>query len=82
MKYFVELKPKAIRNLNRIPKSDRNNIVKKLKLLEDNLQGDVKKLTNYTPEYRLRTGDWRVLFEIDGNKIIIYCILNRRDAYK
>ncbi|MEO6750987.1 MAG: hypothetical protein ABIP85_04345 [Chthoniobacteraceae bacterium] len=31
----------------------------------------MKRLTNFTPEYRLRVGDWRVLSEIDADKITI-----------
>ena len=53
MKYQVELKPRAVKDLKRIPKGDGKRIVEKLKLLEDNLRGDVKRLTNYTPEYRM-----------------------------
>jgi len=81
MKYLVELKPKAIKDLKNIPKADGKRIVEKLKLLEENLQGDVKKLTNHTPEYRMRVGDWRILFEVEEEKIIIYRIRHRREAY-
>ena len=45
------------------------------------LQGDVKKLTNFTPEYRLRVGSYRVLFGIDGQILTIYQVKHRRDAY-
>lgn len=50
--------------------------------MEDNLSGNIKKLTNYTPEYRMRSGNWRVLFEIEESRIIIYRILNRKEAYR
>jgi mRNA interferase RelE/StbE len=56
--------------------------VERLRLLEDNLAGDVKRLTNHQPEYRMRAGDWRALFEIADNEIIVYRILHRRKAYK
>lgn len=49
---------------------------------ENDLQGDVKKLTKHTPEHRLRVGDWRILFEIETNKIIIYKIKHRKDVYR
>ena len=62
-------------------RQDGKRIVEKLKLLEENLQGDVKKLTNHTPEYRMRVGDWRILFEVEEEKIIIYRIRHRREAY-
>jgi mRNA interferase RelE/StbE len=82
MKYQVELKPKAVKDLKRIPKEDGKRIVDKLKILEDNLRGDVKKLTNYTPEYRMRVGDWRILFEIEDEKIVVYRIRHRKEVYK
>jgi len=45
-------------------------------------QGDIKKLKGLENEYRLRVGDLRVLFTIEGNMIIIYDILPRGQAYK
>ena len=50
--------------------------------LRTGLKGDVKRLTNFTPEYRLRVGDWRGLFEVEPDKITIYRILHRLDAYR
>jgi len=47
-----------------------------------NLRGDIKRLTNFTPEYRLRISDYRVLFEIENETIIIYRIRHRREAYR
>jgi len=46
------------------------------------LSGDVKKLTNFTPEYRLRVGEYRILFEVENSKIIVYRILHRKDVYR
>jgi mRNA interferase RelE/StbE len=46
------------------------------------LKGDVKRLTNFTQEYRLRVSDYRILFEIEEEKLIIYRIRHRKDAYK
>jgi mRNA interferase RelE/StbE len=46
------------------------------------LKGDVKKLVNHVPEYRLRVGAWRVLFEIEKDTIVIARVLNRKDAYR
>lgn len=43
----------------------------RIEMLEDDLSGNVKKLSNHTPEYRMRTGNWRVLFEIESSRIII-----------
>lgn len=83
MKYTVGLKPRAKKDLHRIQKQDATRIANALEQLEDNLSGDVKRLTNYTPEYRLRVGSYRVLFEVENEKgIVVYRIVHRRDAYR
>ena len=42
----------------------------------------VEPITPLTPEYRIRIGNWRVLFEIEAEKIIVYRFRHRREAYK
>ena len=51
-------------------------------MLQNNLGGDVKQLTNFTPEYRLRVGNYRVLFEVEDDKVIVYRIVHQKDAYR
>jgi mRNA interferase RelE/StbE len=81
MKYTVELKPRAVKDLKGLPQADQRRIVEKLRLLATDLQGDVKKLTDFSPEYRLRVGTWRALFEVEDDKIVVYRILHRSKAY-
>jgi len=81
MYYEVEFKPKALKDCNKIPKKDVRRIFEKIEMMQHNLEGDVKKLTNFTPEYRLRAGSYRVLFEIEYDIIVIYRILHRQKAY-
>ena len=80
--YEIEIKPNAEKDLRAIDKKDAVRILEKLLSLENGLSGDIKKLTNFTPEYRLRIGNYRALFEIDGNLIIIYRVLHRKESYK
>ena len=82
LKFSLEFKPKAVKDLKRIPKDQIVKILENIEKLQFGLQGDIKRLTDFTPEYRLRVGNYRVLFEIEGDKIIIYRILHRKDAYK
>ena len=82
MKYQIEFKPKAVKDGKNIDKSILITIFAKIEALSNDLMGDVKKLTNFTPEYRLRVGDYRILFEIEDDKIIIYRIRHRREVYK
>ncbi|MBP7961532.1 MAG: type II toxin-antitoxin system RelE/ParE family toxin [Caldilineaceae bacterium] len=82
-RYEVELKPQAQKDMRRLSKRDNSRVFDALEKIRENLAGDVKRLTNFTPEYRLRVGNYRVLFEIeDGNRVVIYRVRHRRDAYR
>jgi mRNA interferase RelE/StbE len=63
-----------VRDVEKIPSRIQTKIIKSIEMLGDDLAGDVKRLTNFTPEYRLRVGDYRVLFEIENKSIIVYRI--------
>jgi mRNA interferase RelE/StbE len=82
MNYHIEFKPKAIKDLKVLPPHERQRVVAKVEALQANLAGDVKRMTNFTPEYRLRVGNYRVLFEVEGSTVIIYRVRHRRDAYR
>jgi mRNA interferase RelE/StbE len=83
MRYEVELKPRARKDLGRISKPDAASVVESLEKLKDDLAGDVKRLTAFVPEYRLRVGDYRVLFEIEQtNRVIVYRVRHRRESYR
>ncbi len=55
MTYRVELKPKAEKDLKAMPAADRKRLVERLRWLEDDLHGDVKK----TQQPRPRISDAR-----------------------
>ncbi|MGB3203471.1 MAG: type II toxin-antitoxin system RelE/ParE family toxin [Crinalium sp.] len=82
MYYEIEFKPKAIKDLEALSENTRERIISKIQGMQEELQGDVKRLTNFTPEYRLRVGDYRVLFEIEEETIIIYRVKHRSKAYQ
>jgi mRNA interferase RelE/StbE len=83
VRYEVELKPRARKDLRRISKADAARVVDALEELEDGLTGDVKRLTAFAPEYRLRVGDYRVLFEIEqSNHVVVYRVRHRRESYR
>jgi len=82
MKYRIEFKPRALKDSRKISKVQLAHIFEQIENISDGLKGDVKRLTNFTPEYRLRVGDYRILFEIEGEKLIIYRIRHSKDAYK
>jgi len=82
MKYKIEFKPRALKDCRKIPKSRLIHIFEQIEMMSVDLKGNVKHLTNFTPEYRLRIGDYRILFEIEEERLIIYRIRHREEAYK
>jgi mRNA interferase RelE/StbE len=43
-------------------------------------QGDVKRLKGSSAS-RLRVGDWRIVFYVEGNAIIVAAVGHRREIY-
>lgn len=71
----------AFKALNRLPAKDRIAIVTKM---DDYAAGgvqDVKPLKG-SNLWRLRHGDWRVVFSQDGVVIAVIKIANRREIYR
>lgn len=58
--YKVVVKPQALKDLKRLSGSDAEHIVNGIAKLGDGLTGDVKRLSNHQPEYRLRVGRYRL----------------------
>ena len=82
VQYAIEIKPQAIKDGKKIPRDVLRRIIDKIEQLSDDLHGEVKRLTHFTPEYRLRVGNYRVLFEVEHDQVVIYRIKHRRNAYK
>jgi mRNA interferase RelE/StbE len=81
VKYQLIFKRQAIKDLKALSPELKERILAKIVAMQDNLQGDIKKLTNFTPEYRLRVGKYRILFKIDGDTLRIHRVKHRKDAY-
>ncbi|MCX7116371.1 MAG: type II toxin-antitoxin system RelE/ParE family toxin [Legionellales bacterium] len=80
------IKEQAKKALQSVPQPDRTRITEKIVLLgenPDNASLDIKKLQG-EPYFRLRVGQWRIIFDRDNEvKIIsIEKIKPRGDAYK
>ena len=71
--YTLEYSKQATRALIRMPATTAATIrAKLLELVQDPLTArNVKKLTGQLG-YRLRVGDWRVLYLLDNDRLIVY----------
>jgi len=82
LRYNVQFKPRAVRDIEGLPSRIQAQILARIEEMSNDLKGDVRRLTNFTPEYRLRVGDYRVLFEVEESAIVIYRVRHRREAYR
>ena len=89
MPWKIEIKPTAEKYFLKLDKRTRKRIKEALQELEKSanplLHQNVRSLTGQLRgDYRLRVGDWRILFTPDKNlKILyVYAIWPRGEAYK
>ncbi len=77
----IEYTDRSLKDLRLIPARFAGQILRKIQRLEGGLQGDIKRLQEFDIGYRLRAGDYRVLFDIEGETIVIQKIKHRKKAY-
>ena len=85
MKYNVEFKPSALKDLKKLPINIQKRIAKKLDyILNQNEPLDYAAPligNSIAGDYRFRLGDYRVVFDLVKNKLIIILIEHRREVY-
>ncbi|MBN2543832.1 type II toxin-antitoxin system RelE/ParE family toxin [bacterium] len=81
--YNIIITERALRDINKLDSGLKNRIGKKLKQFTKNPLKYARKLKR--PEigsFRFRIGDYRVVFDIDENTIVILRVGHRKDIYK
>lgn len=81
-RYHIEYAPSAIDDLRLLPKREADQILRKVLRLENGLHGNIKRLQNTDVGFRLRMGNYRVLFDVIGDKILVQKVGNRKDVYE
>lgn len=81
MEYRVNVQPRASRDLEGLPAHVARRVLAKIDGMRHDLAGDVKHLRNFGIGYRLRVGDYRVLFDLVGDTIFVRRVLPRGSAY-
>jgi mRNA interferase RelE/StbE len=80
--YRLEISKKAREQLRALPKEQRRNIGWRMEDMREGLRGDVLKLQAKGNYYRLRVGNFRVLFLLAGDAIQVYAVKDRKEAYE
>jgi mRNA interferase RelE/StbE len=82
MTFEIEWRPRARNDFDGLDRTVRQRVQSAIERLASN-DGDVRKLVGIDPPvFRVRVGDWRVLFGYAGHTIVIRRILPRDKAYR
>jgi mRNA interferase RelE/StbE len=79
--YRIEYGPSALEDLESLSAKIRQQILKKIDRLKAGLHGDIKRLQHRDVAYRLRMGDYRILFDVEDEVIVVRRIGHRKSIY-
>jgi mRNA interferase RelE/StbE len=84
--FRVEFRPAAARELRKLDRSARDRIAKVISLLADEPRPPAAKMLtgeDTPPLWRVRTGDYRVIYSIEDDVLLVLVInvRHRREAY-
>lgn len=83
-KYKIRIKPSALKELDPIPKKIAQQIIKKIGHLADQPRMPGSQKLSGDERYRLRQGDYRILYSINDSKTLVEVvkIAHRREVYR
>jgi len=82
--YSVRMMPNAIKQLERLPNRIRQNVAARIDALAVDPRPQMAKPLKGTDLWRLRVGDYRILYQIQGQYLLVLIvdIGNRKDVYR
>ncbi len=83
-KYSIEFKKSATKELNSLPNKEIKKILNSINHLIENPRPINSKKLSASERYRIRVGDYRILYEIKDQILIVYIIkiAHRKDVYR
>ena len=82
--YRVIVKQSVAKDLKKIPKKDVKRILASIRMLAENPHPPQAKKLSGQERYRLRQGNYRILYAIEDDRLIV-CVVkvgDRRDVYR
>lgn len=82
MEYRIEIEKKAVKFIEKQPQPQRIRIFSAIKKLP--YSGDIKQMQGYENYFRLRVGDYRIIFTKQDDILLVRVVEagNRGDIYK
>lgn len=79
----VLLKPSARRDFDKMPRKAQEALARKIDLLSADPQAaGEEKLAGHEGLYRIRAGDYRAVYEKDGDTLMILLLGDRKQIYR
>ena len=85
MTYRIQVAPAAVRQLRKLDPAARRRVQAAIELLADQPRpSGAKKLVGGDGEWRVRTGDYRIAYEIRDEVLVVLVVAvgHRRDIYQ
>ena len=82
--YSLRIKRSAAKEIEALPPKDRRRVVAKIEALVSNPRPSGCERLSGEEKYRLRQGDYRILYEIIDAELVVTVVKvgNRRDVYR
>jgi mRNA interferase RelE/StbE len=83
LKYRLVYTQRALKDIRNLDPQARQRIGQSLKRFEDDPLKFASKLTDLNiGSYRFRIGEYRVVFDLEGEEIVVLRVGHRRDIYR
>lgn len=69
MKYQIKIEKDAQKFLKKLPRPDETRVLKAIAKLPD--EGDRKQLKGHPEFFRLRVGNYRIIYTVDNGQLIV-----------
>jgi mRNA interferase RelE/StbE len=82
--YSIRIKRSAAKEIEALPRQDRARVVDRIATLADNPRPPGCEKLSGTDKYRLRQGDYRILYQIVDRELIVTVVRvgHRREVYR
>ena len=85
MAYRIELKRSALKELDKAPKAVAGRLWAAIDALAAEPRPDgARKVRGHERAYRIRVGDWRIIYEVHDDQLLVLVIRarHRKDVYR
>ena len=84
MTYSVTVLPAAVRAIRKLPPEGKRRVQAVLEVLAENPRPPASKRLTARTEWRVRSGDYRVLYRIEDSELVVIVVDagHRRDIYR